>query len=77
MNKCPTCHRARCRWVEFSPDVSRIKTKRIKEILDHNYQYIEMAFSGHQGSANAEERMIARLEPLQIELDKRATEEDL
>lgn len=69
--KCPVCKRSKCKWVELKSNPEKLSTEEINRVVDHNISYIEMIFSGNQGSAHAEERMYLALEPYTSELERR------
>lgn len=68
--KCHLCKRAKCIWLDIK-NVKKATNQQLEDLLIHNLSYIDMVFQGHQGSAHAEERMHNKLEPYQVELDKR------
>lgn len=72
-SKCPTCKRAKCKWVDLKPNPEKLTSAELERIVAHNMSYIEMVFAGHQGSAFAEERMYNQLNPYCDELEKRKT----
>lgn len=67
--KCKTCKRAKCVWVDVDP--KKATDEKLDEIVTHNLSYINMIFSGHQGSAHAEERMYDKLAPYTDEQENR------
>lgn len=69
--KCPVCKFAKCRWIELKPNPEKLPSQDLECVVSHNISFINMTFSGNQGSANAEERMYARLQPYTEELEKR------
>lgn len=69
--KCQKCKRAKCIWIELKKDPKKIDTEELESVINHNLSYIEMIFSGHQGSAYAEERMYDALSPYTEEIERR------
>lgn len=68
--KCPVCKFSKCRWIELK-DPAKLPTEKLESVVKHNLSYIEMVFSGNQGSAHAEERMYNSLAPYTEEIEKR------
>jgi len=69
MNKCDLCKRKKCVWLNKDP--KKLNDDELDRVITHNLDVIEMTFRGHQGSAHAEERMHAQLEPYVQEQDWR------
>lgn len=73
MSKCPDCKRAKCVWIPLK-DPAKVSLERLEAVETHNINYIEMIFKDHQGSASAEERMYAELNPYSDEIKRRKTQ---
>jgi hypothetical protein len=69
--KCPVCRRAKCVWVELKSNPEKQSLEHLEKVVNHNLSYIDMIFSGHGGSAHAEERMFTRLAPYTDEIESR------
>lgn len=71
-NRCPVCKRAKCKWIELK-DPKKVKTiEELEQVVDHNLSVIEMLFRDNtNGSAHAEERMYAKLNPYTEEIERR------
>lgn len=70
-SKCPVCKYAKCRWIELKPNPGKLTSEELTRVIHHNVSYINMTYSGHQGSAYGEERLYAALEPYSDELEAR------
>lgn len=69
--KCPVCKFAKCRWIELKDDPKKVSDAELSRVVSHNLSYIEMVYSGHQGSADSEERAYNRLSPYTDEQERR------
>jgi hypothetical protein len=71
MSKCPVCKFAKCRWITLKSDPKKLSDEELDQIVEHNLSWIEMTYSGNQGSAHAEERMYDLLTPYTDEQERR------
>lgn len=68
--RCPVCKFAKCRWIELKKP-ENVSLERLEQVVSHNLSYIDMIYSGHQGSAAGEERLLEALLPYTDEIDRR------
>lgn len=69
--KCPVCKFAKCRWIHLKSISNKLSTEYLESVVAHNIGYIDMVYSGNQGSAYSEERMYDRLALYTNEIEKR------
>jgi hypothetical protein len=68
---CPVCKRKACVWIELKKHPEKLSTEKLKQVVNHNLDYIDMLGRQNSISADAEERMYHNLSPYTDELEKR------